>query len=142
MSRIKSKDTKPEVTLRSAIFSLGFRYKLHVSDLPGKPDMVFSKKKIAVFIHGCFWHLHKECRDGRFPKSKLEYWKPKLQKNVERDKKNRESLQKSGWKVVTVWECEINRNLDKAANHVVKALLKNRVHLDVGSRNSNNQMGN
>jgi DNA mismatch endonuclease (patch repair protein) len=112
MSRIRSKDTKPELILRSALFHIGFRYRLHDKKLPGKPDLVFKKFKTVIFVHGCFWHLHENCRDGRLPKSKLDYWEPKLKKNVERDIIHEENLKSLGWKVVVVWECEILKNLD------------------------------
>ena len=123
MSRIRSKNTKPELMLRSALFKAGFRYRLHSMTLPGKPDLVFPKFKTVIFIHGCFWHLHENCRDGRLPKSKLEYWEPKLKKNVERDIIHKQSLLDAGWIVITVWECEINKGLEDIITRL-KNLLK------------------
>jgi DNA mismatch endonuclease (patch repair protein) len=113
MSRILSKNTRPERLLRSALFKKGFRYRLHKKNLPGKPDIVFNKHKTAIFVHGCFWHLHSECREGRIPKSRLKYWKPKLLGNVERDKKHELALKGLGWNVLKVWECEIESDVNK-----------------------------
>ncbi|MBN1518271.1 DNA mismatch endonuclease Vsr [Candidatus Sumerlaeota bacterium] len=111
MRQIRSKDTKPEMVVRRLIFSMGFRYRLHRKNLPGKPDLVFAGKKKVIFVHGCFWHQHhlKTCLDSRMPKSNQEYWKPKLMRNVERDKANRKALKKIGWSVLVVWECEIKK---------------------------------
>jgi DNA mismatch endonuclease (patch repair protein) len=111
MSRIRSKNTKPELTLRSALFKEGFRYRIHVKHLPGKPDIVFPKYKTIIFVHGCFWHQHLGCRDGRLPKTRLEYWKPKLRGNVERSTCYEADLKSLGWKVLIVWECEIEYNV-------------------------------
>lgn len=119
MSRIRSKNTGPEISLRKALFHLGFRYKLHDKQLAGKPDIVFPKYKTVVFVHGCFWHLHQNCRDGRLPKSKLDYWEPKLKRNVERDAINCDLLKKSGWKVINIWECELKKNLDRCVLKVL-----------------------
>src|ERR1700761_3512616 len=85
MSRISSKDTKPELVVRRLLHGLGYRYRLHRKDLPGKPDLVFTKRKKVIFVHGCFWHQHSECREGRIPGSRLDYWEAKLKRNVERD---------------------------------------------------------
>lgn len=123
MSRIRSKNTKPETVLRSILFSKGYRYRLHRKDLPGKPDLVFPMYKTVVFVHGCFWHLHNLCRDGRVPKSKLEYWEPKLKKNVERDKKNITLLIEMGGQVIVVWECEIKKDVDATVIRIESALL-------------------
>lgn len=100
---------KPEMAVRSLVHALGYRYRLHSKDLPGKPDLVFRSRKKIIFVHGCFWHQHDsvKCLDGRMPKSQLEYWKPKLDRNVERDQQNQQALQNAGWDVLTVWECEI-----------------------------------
>jgi DNA mismatch endonuclease, patch repair protein len=122
MSRIRSKNTKPEKILRSALFKEGLRYRLHSKHLPGKPDIVFPRHKVAVFVHGCFWHLHKGCRDGRLPKSRLEYWMPKLNRNVERDFSNQNALASQGWNVITVWECEIHKHLAEAISRVKSSL--------------------
>jgi DNA mismatch endonuclease (patch repair protein) len=122
MSRIRSKNTKPEMLLRSALFRAGFRYRLHLKTLPGKPDLVFARFKTVIFVHGCFWHLHKNCRDGRLPKSNLEYWQQKLINNVERDMVNYSHLNELGWKIITVWECEIQKDLDSIIKKIKSIL--------------------
>jgi DNA mismatch endonuclease (patch repair protein) len=108
MARIRAKDTLPEMKVRRFLHASGFRYRLHRKDLPGKPDIVFGPRKIAIFVHGCFWHQHSDpsCLDGRRPQSKLDYWGPKLDRNVERDAENQASLIAQGWQVLTIWECE------------------------------------
>lgn len=115
MSRIKERDTKPEMVVRSLVHQLGFRFRLHRKDLPGKPDLVFPSRKKIIFVHGCFWHMH-DCRYGRVvPKTNDEYWRNKRQGNVERDKKNLAVLQELGWRVLILWECQVkySENLDK-----------------------------
>jgi DNA mismatch endonuclease (patch repair protein) len=107
MRRIRAKDTKPEMVVRRLLHSLGYRYRLHVRDLPGKPDVVFRKLKRAIFVHGCFWHQHGECREGRLPGTRPEYWVPKLARNVERDQRHAQLLGEAGWQVLTLWECQI-----------------------------------
>lgn len=120
MSRIRSENTKPEIRLRKALFDKGFRYRLHKKSLPGTPDIIFSKNKLAVFVHGCFWHLHENCKDGRLPKSRLDYWEPKLKKNVERDRQNIQDLINIGWTVLIVWECEINKDVTAMVKEIEK----------------------
>jgi DNA mismatch endonuclease (patch repair protein) len=105
MSRIRSKNTGPEMVVRRLTYAMGFRFRLHGKDLPGKPDLVFKSKRKAIFVHGCFWHLHKNCADGRIPKSNRLYWRAKLLKNVFRDKSNRRKLTKMGWSSLVIWEC-------------------------------------
>ena len=112
MSKILGKNTKPEMVLRSALFKEGFRFRIHRKDLPGKPDIVLSKYKTAIFVHGCFWHFHKDCKEGRIPSSNSKYWEEKLNHNVIKDKLNIEALQKDGWKVYIIWECEIEKQLE------------------------------
>lgn len=107
MRRIRSKDTLPEMLVRRCIYSMGYRYRLHVRDLPGKPDLVFRKAKKAILVHGCFWHQHTQCREGRIPGSKAEYWRPKLERNVKRDLMNLAELKQLGWKTLILWECEL-----------------------------------
>ena len=114
MRAVKSRDTKPEIILRKKLFALGLRYRLNVKDLPGKPDLVFPKYKTVVFVHGCFWHGHNCKRGKRQPKQNAEYWKDKIARNKARDKKHASELKKLGWRVITVWECEI-KNLDPAS---------------------------
>ncbi|WP_375205438.1 very short patch repair endonuclease [Hyphococcus sp.] len=114
MRAVKGRDTKPEVALRKKLHALGFRYRLNVKDLPGKPDLVFPKYKTAVFVHGCFWHGHQCKRGNRQPKQNADYWKEKIARNKARDKKNAKELEKLGWRVITVWECEL-KDLDPAS---------------------------
>jgi len=124
MSKIKSKDTSPEKTIRSLLHLSGVRFRLHKKELPGKPDLVFTKYNSVLFVNGCFWHLHSKCRDGRIPKTRKRYWKPKLLGNVERDKRNIKELRNLGWRVKTVWECDIMKNPEQVIGQVVKFLKK------------------
>lgn len=110
MSRIPSKNTKPEETVRKYLFSKGFRYRKNVSTLPGKPDIVLPKYKTVVFVNGCFWHGHEGCRWFVRPKSNTEFWDAKFKYNSMRDKNNYEKLKKMGWNVLIVWECEIRHS--------------------------------
>lgn len=109
MSRIQSKNTSLEKKVRSLLYSLGYRFALHRSDLPGKPDMVLPKYRSVIFVNGCFWHRHKGCKDATTPKSNIAFWKKKFASNVQRDKQNQRDLLKSGWKVIIVWECELGK---------------------------------
>lgn len=109
MGLIRGKDTKPELLVRSITHRLGFRYRLHVSSLPGKPDLVFPKRHKVIFVHGCYWHRHPGCALARLPKSRLDFWTPKLTQNRERDLKNISRLRRARWSVCVVWECEIQR---------------------------------
>lgn len=97
---------KPELLVRKLVHALGFRFRLHRKDLPGKPDLAFIGRKRAVFVHGCYWHQHQGCREGRLPSSNIEYWQPKLQRNTARDAQNIRDLESFGWQVMVVWECE------------------------------------
>mgnify|MGYP003602984324 CR=1 FL=1 len=106
MSRIRGKDTKPEMLVRRLAWSLGVRYRLHRRDLPGCPDMVFATRRKVIFIHGCFWHRHEGCHANRIPKSHVEFWTDKLEKNRLRDMDNQAKLREMGWDVLVVWECE------------------------------------
>lgn len=122
MRRIKSKGMKPEMLVRSLVHRLGYRFRLHKRDLPGKPDLVFASRKKVIFVHGCFWHSHEiGCPDARLPKSNQNYWAPKLARNRERDKRNEASLKMSGWDVLTIWECELSGS-EKIARRVRKFL--------------------
>lgn len=107
MSLIKNKHTKPELQIRRLVFHLGYRYRLHTNSLPGRPDLVFKSRRKVIFIHGCFWHRH-NCRLGRLPKTKLDFWLPKLEQNRLRDLKNLDQIQSLGWKSLTIWECQLN----------------------------------
>lgn len=117
MSRIRSRDTSPELAVRRAAHALGYRFRLHRKDLPGKPDLVFPGRKAVIFVHGCFWHQHADpaCVNGRRPKSRPEYWDPKLDGNIARDARRRAELEAAGWNVLTLWECEIERAADLPA---------------------------
>ena len=121
MRRITSKDTKPEIVVRRFLFRLGYRFRLHRSDLPGRPDIVFVGRRKAIFVHGCFWHQHSDCREGRIPGSRKEYWIPKLEKNVQRDREHALSLRRLGWDVLVIWECETEK-LHRMETRLVKFL--------------------
>jgi DNA mismatch endonuclease (patch repair protein) len=106
MRRIKSTDTRPEMSVRRLLHGLGYRYALHRRDLPGVPDLVFPARRKIIFVHGCFWHQHKGCVDGRIPKTRVEYWKPKLLRNIERTRANISRLRRARWSVMQIWECD------------------------------------
>jgi DNA mismatch endonuclease (patch repair protein) len=106
MQAVKRQDTEPELVVRRLLHSWGFRYRLHRKDLPGSPDIVFSSLRKVIFVHGCFWHGH-GCSKGRLPKSRLEYWAPKVESNLARDSRVVAALQSLGWEVLTVWQCEV-----------------------------------
>ncbi len=108
MSRIRGKDTKPELTLRKALHRLGFRYRIHNAGLPGKPDLVFRRYKTVVFVHGCFWHRHAGCSIATTPKSNTAFWLEKFEKTMARDKRVTTQLEEQGWRVLVVWECELS----------------------------------
>lgn len=124
MVRIRHKDTQPELIVRREVSALGFRYRLHVPELPGKPDLVFRKRHQAIFVNGCFWHRHAalSCRLARLPKSRLNFWEPKLTANAARDRRNLRLLRKTGWEVLVVWECQI-RDKERLRN-TLSAFLK------------------
>jgi DNA mismatch endonuclease (patch repair protein) len=106
MSRITSKDTKPEIVVRFLLHSLGYRFRLHRKDLPGKPDIVLPKYKTVIFVHGCFWHRHEGCKKATTPKSNMEYWLNKFARNISNDIRHKRELQELGWSVIVIWECE------------------------------------
>lgn len=110
MSRIRSKDTKPEMIVRRFLYHHGIRYRLHVKALPGKPDIVLRKYKTVIFVHGCFWHCHEGCKSGHMPKSNVDYWQGKLARNKARDQKNFTLLAEMGYKIVVIYECELERS--------------------------------
>ncbi|HLZ76619.1 DNA mismatch endonuclease Vsr [Phenylobacterium sp.] len=112
MRRVKGRDTSPEIAVRKALTKLGVRYRLHRKDLPGKPDIVMPGRRLAIFVHGCFWHGHDCARGGRVPKQNRDYWLGKVARNRDRDAKARESLAALGWRVETIWECDLK---DQAA---------------------------
>lgn len=123
MAAIRSSDTKPEVRVRKALHKHGMRYRLHRKDLPGRPDIVFPKQKVAIFVHGCFWHRH-GCALSSNPKSRQDYWTEKFARNVERDAQVVESLSAAGWSAITVWECETRKanTLSQAIERIVNTV--------------------
>ena len=131
MARVKSKNTKPEIFLRKLLWHQGFRYKLNYKELPGSPDLYIPKYKVAIFVNGCFWHMHENCKYSSIPKSNYEFWKNKLEGNVERDKKNYAQLESMGIKVIVVWGCEIKRMmkdesvLSKKVNSIYQKIIYN-----------------
>lgn len=108
MSGIRGKNTKPELQVRRYLYAKGFRYRLHTSNLPGKPDLVFKKYRTVLFVHGCFWHRHEHCKYAATPKTNSAFWIKKLTTNRDRDLKNESLLQALGWRVLTIWECEVD----------------------------------
>ena len=107
MSAIKSKNTKPEIAVRKLLYSMGYRFRLHRKDLPGSPDIVLPKYKTVIFVHGCFWHRHENCKYASTPKTRKEFWESKFKANVKRDKEIQEKIKNIGWQSVVIWECEI-----------------------------------
>lgn len=119
MRRVRSKDTTPERKVRSLLHRMGFRFRLHRNDLPGCPDIVLPRYATVIFVHGCFWHRHPGCKRATTPASHKDYWVPKFERTVERDRKNQEKLCGSGWNVIVVWECEL-RELDVLADRLMQ----------------------
>lgn len=111
MRRVRNKNTAPEMKVRKLIFAMGYRYRLHVKSLPGSPDIVFAGRKKAIFVHGCFWHMH-DCKKGSPPESNKKFWYPKLQRNKARDAENLTELEKKGWKVLVIWQCQLKNLLE------------------------------
>lgn len=105
MARVKSKNTKPELFVRSFFHRSGLRFRLHCKNLPGKPDIVFTRKKIVVFVHGCFWHRHEDCQKTRYPKSRVDFWQSKFESNIKNDRAVQNNLKKLGWNAYIIWEC-------------------------------------
>ena len=137
MSKISSKDTRPEILVRKYLFANGFRYRKNVKKLPGKPDIVLPKYKTVIFVHGCFWHGH-NCKAGKLPETRKEFWEEKIKGNVERDKKNNSELEKLGWNIITIWQCELknNKNRTKTLEKLINTLHnKNIVHLADSAKN-------
>lgn len=121
MSRIRSTNTKPEILVRKFLFANGYRFRLHSKKLVGKPDIVIHKMKTVVFVHGCFWHGHKNCKNAKTPVTNNKFWASKIKTNSERDKRNVRSLRKEGWKVVEIWECQLH---PKKVERTLKKLLQ------------------
>jgi len=123
MSRIKSRDTKPEMTVRSLVHGMGYRYSLHRKDLPGKPDLVLRSRRKIIFVHGCFYHMH-DCSNGKaVPKTNVEFWQTKRLSNVERDIRNLAALKRAGWKVLCVWECMTKPKRGKELTRIISEFL-------------------
>ncbi len=122
MSRVKSRNTKPELRVRSALHAMGYRFRLHRKDLPGNPDIVLPKHRTAVFVNGCFWHQHPGCRKATIPQNNRPYWEKKLGRNVERDRSSKAQLEEMGWRVITLWECEISRADGAMREHLRNSL--------------------
>jgi DNA mismatch endonuclease (patch repair protein) len=123
MSRIKSKNTTPEILVRKYLYSHGFRYRLHYP-INGTPDIVFKNKRIAIFINGCFWHGHEKCKESHIPKNNSKFWREKIAQNIKRDDKNEDILESENWKVFTIYECEIEVDLNRALKPITKILTK------------------
>jgi DNA mismatch endonuclease (patch repair protein) len=121
MSHIRSKDTNPEMIVRSLLHRMGYRFRLHVKDLPGKPDIVLPKYKTIIFIHGCFWHRHSKCKYAYTPKSRIEFWRKKFADNIERFKIVKKELKHLQWKMFVIWECELKSNI--ALEHKIRRIL-------------------
>lgn len=124
MSRIRGKDTQVEVKVRKYLFSKGFRYRKNVTDLPGKPDIVLPKYKTVVFIHGCFWHRHPGCKYSYTPKSNIEFWEKKFSANIKNDDIKRKQLEDDGWRVIVLWECDVERRFEQTMEKLVSELLE------------------
>ncbi len=124
MSKIKGTDTKPEILVRKYLYSHGFRYRLHVKDLPGKPDIFLKCLKTVIFVHGCFWHKHENCKYFVVPKTRTDFWMNKINKNVENDVKHQKNLKNSGWNVLIIWECELKTNKREKTLEKLVTLLK------------------
>jgi DNA mismatch endonuclease (patch repair protein) len=121
MARVGQKNTLPEVRVRKILHGLGYRYRIHRRDLPGSPDIVFPTRRKAIFVHGCFWHRHTDCSKATSPKTRVEFWREKFAKNVERDKRKERELRELGWDVETIWECE-TKDMEGLARRVVSWL--------------------
>jgi len=120
MSKIRSKDTKPEMLVRRHLHALGFRYRLHDSKLPGHPDIVLPKWHTVIFVNGCFWHRHEGCKFATIPKSNVEFWKAKFERNVARDRNEHKALEDFGWRVIVVWECEVRSILSELSKSIME----------------------
>jgi len=129
MSRVRGRDTRPEIRVRRIAHALGFRYRLHDNRLPGSPDIVFKSRKKAIFVHGCFWHRHPDpqCKLARMPKSNLDFWEPKLEGNRQRDLRHQSELDAIGWRYLIVWECEL-RHREQLENKLLAFLTEGESH--------------
>ena len=118
MSAIKSKNTKPEIKVRKVLHSMGYRFRLHSKDLPGSPDIVLPKYKTVIFVHGCFWHRHENCKYASTPKTRKEFWESKFKANLKRDKEIQEKIKNIGWHSVVIWECE-TKNIENLRDKII-----------------------
>lgn len=124
MSRIRSKDTKPEMLVRRCLYKNGFRYRLHVKGLPGQPDIVLPKYNTVIFIHGCFWHGHQGCKYFKMPKTHSEWWANKINRNISNDYNAQVSLTKYGWRIITIWECNLRKKTEEGSLNNLPSLIK------------------
>lgn len=122
MSRIRGKDTNPEIQLRSMLHRAGYRFRLHYKKLPGSPDIVLPKYRTAIFVHGCFWHRHQGCKYATNPETRSDFWQKKFKENVERDARNRKQVIAAGWRVITVWECDLKSEPKRIFQRICRAL--------------------
>lgn len=118
MRSIRSRDTSLETTVRQALHALGYRFRKHMAGIPGRPDVVFTRRKAAIFLHGCFWHQHPGCSKGRMPKVRPEYWEPKLVRNQERDRDAQDKLARAGWRMLVIWECQWREDQERTLAQV------------------------
>ena len=125
MSRIKGKDTKPEIAVRQYLFANGFRFRKNDKRYPGKPDIVLPKYHTIIFVHGCFWHRHEGCKQATTPKSRTDFWLEKFQKNVQNDAKHIQELKNMGWKVIVLWECELDKQFEETMRNVIAEIREN-----------------
>jgi DNA mismatch endonuclease, patch repair protein len=122
MSRIRSKNTKPEIFVRSMLHRMGYRFRIHYKKLPGKPDIVLPKYKTAIFVHGCFWHGHQNCKDFAPPKTRTEWWLNKISGNIRKDNENVSSLGEQGWRVIIIWECDLQHTKEETIKKLVNVI--------------------
>ena len=125
MSRIKGKDTKPEIAVRQYLFANGFRFRKNDKRYPGKPDIVLPKYHTIIFVHGCFWHRHEGCKQATTPKSRTDFWLEKFQKNVQNDAKHIQELKNMGWKVIVLWECELEKQFEETMRNLIGEIREN-----------------
>lgn len=138
MSQIQGKDTRPELAVRSLLHRMGYRFRLHRKDLPGKPDIVLPRFRSVVFVHGCYWHRHKGCKYAYVPKTRRSFWKSKFKENVNRDSRTRKQLHGLGWKVLVLWECEI-RDIANLQEHLDSFLSKKEIKDETVHTNSSSK---
>ena len=133
MSRIRSKNTKPEILVRSILHRAGYRFRIHVKKLPGTPDIVLPKYRTVIFVHGCFWHRHTNCNNSTMPKTRIEFWESKFKSTIERDRIKIEKLRLSGWNVVIIWECELEHGVITLINRLSNELSEKNMNCVRGS---------